>query len=109
MRYLREAEAGRLVATSVATAARRIWTALSGAFDHQLSVPDACPGPDGDLLYTWDRGHHHFELEIEPGAVPTAFSWNRKTGETWVGDAEESSADWEEVLSRLRAFLRQQQ
>jgi hypothetical protein len=113
MRYLEGAEAARLVVPSVATAARQIWATLSAAFDHQLSVPDACPGPDGDLLYTWDRrddrGDQHFELEIEPGTVPTAFSWNRRTGETWLGDAEESSTDWEEVLSSLRAFLRQQQ
>ena len=104
-RYIEEAQKANSVAADVAAAARQMWTKLSAATGNQLPLPDACPGPDGDLLYTWDRGDHHLEVEIELGTAPTAFYWNRRTGETWEADLEESSPVPEEVLSRLKVFL----
>jgi hypothetical protein len=105
-RYVEQAEQADLVAHKVAAVARQIWTQLSVATGNQLPVPDACPGPDGDFLYSWDRGDHHFEVEIEPGAAPTAFYWNRKTGETWDADLEGTLPVPEKVLATLRLLLR---
>jgi hypothetical protein len=48
-----------------------------------LSVPDACPGPDGQLLYTWDHGDHHLELELFPDAPAEFFYENDTTGDVW--------------------------
>ena len=44
----------------------RAWLSLRNATSPLLPVPDACSGPDGQLLFTWDRGEHHLELEVFP-------------------------------------------
>src|SRR5438034_355379 len=41
-------------------------------------VPDARPGPNGELLYSWDRDEHHLELEIFLDA-PAEFFYENDT------------------------------
>ncbi len=68
-----------------------------------LPVPDACPGPDGTLLLTWDRGEQHFELEFHPGERPMFFYANRETRELWEAPYEAGRLG-DDVMSKLALF-----
>ncbi|MFI5337799.1 MAG: hypothetical protein ACHQ5A_13510 [Opitutales bacterium] len=94
-----------VITPRVARLAWNAWTSLSNSTGNVLLVPDACPGPDGELLYTWDRGEHHLELEIFADTPGELFYENDVSGE--VGEAalvigEPIPA---EVLDRLRLFV----
>jgi len=75
----------------VSQLAWRAWVLMNRAMSNQLSVPNAHTAIGGQILYTWDRGAHHFELEIFPDAPSEFFYLNRETDEDWdyiynVGD-----------------------
>jgi hypothetical protein len=95
---------GSLEATT-ASAAMKSWKALSTASDKKLPVPDASVGPDGQLMYTWDRGGHHFELEIFPDGSGEFFYFNRHTNEMWGYDYVAGDVVPEKVVNRLKPFL----
>jgi hypothetical protein len=59
------------------------WCKLWDFSGRRLSVPDACPGSSAQLLYTWDKGEHHLELEIFPDGKGEFFYRNRISGELW--------------------------
>ena len=61
---------------------RDIWTASRG----QMPIPAACTGPDGQMLYAWDHGQHHLELEIFPHKDAEFFYKDRQTRELWGED-----------------------
>jgi hypothetical protein len=63
--YLYRIADQELVAPRLARLAWEAWASLSNSMRNTLLVPDACPGPNGELLYTWDRNSDHLELEIE--------------------------------------------
>lgn len=50
-------------------------------------IPCACTGPDGQILYSWDKDEHHLELEIIPKEweLPQEefFYRNRNTKHYW--------------------------
>ena len=103
--YLNQCVDQELLTPHVARLAWNAWTALSNSTGNALLVPDACPGPDGELLYTWDRGEHHLELEIFADTPAELFYENELSGE--IGEAtlvigEPVAA---EVLNRLRLFV----
>ena len=50
-----------------------------------IALPSMGFGPDGKLMFCWDRDEHHLELEIEPGQLPEIFYRNRETDEYWGG------------------------
>ena len=102
--YLDENRSKALISDETAAMARRIWDDLNAATASSLSVPDACPGLEGDFLYTWEHADHHFEIEIQPGSSPTLFYLNRKSGETWEGDFEMGSPLPTDVLQKLQLF-----
>src|SRR5262245_21798744 len=52
-----------LISPATAQLAREAWWLLWEATGQALPVPAACTGPDGQMLYTWDRDRHHLELE----------------------------------------------
>src|SRR5438552_1289918 len=81
--YLYQIVDQELVTPRVARLAWEAWSALSNSVGNALLVPDACPGPNGELLYTWDRGEHHLELEIFPTAPAELFYENNATGAVW--------------------------
>jgi hypothetical protein len=72
-----------LVTPRLARLAWQDWTSLSNGMSNALLVPDACPGPNGELFYTWDRDGHHLELEIFPDAPAEFFYENDGSGEVW--------------------------
>jgi hypothetical protein len=103
--YLNQMVDQELITPRVARLAWNAWTALSNSTGNALPVPDACPGPDGELLYTWDQGEHHLELEIFADTPAEFFYENEASGE--VGEAtfvigEPVPA---EVLTRLQILV----
>jgi len=66
---------------------RAAWNALEDILDivgPNLEVPDAIPGVDGKLFYTWKRGNHYLELEMLPDGSGEFFYRNTDDGETWT-------------------------
>lgn len=53
-----------------------------------LPMPNAGVGPDGELLYTWDKGAHHYEIEVFPDGRKEYFYMHRQTGGTHEGAPE---------------------
>jgi hypothetical protein len=103
--YLYEIADQELIPQRVARLAWNAWTTLSNSTGNALLVPDACPGPEGELLYTWDRGEHHLELEIFADAPAEFFYENDASGEAseWtflIGEPLPA-----EVLDKLRLFV----
>lgn len=82
------------------------WNYLSDAMLNRLSVPDACPGVNGQLLYTWDRDEHHLEIEIFPRASAEFFYRNRISGQLWEDDYEINASLPEEAIAKLNYFLK---
>lgn len=83
----------------------RAWLSLRNATSSLLPVPDACPGPDGQLLFTWDRGDHHLELEVFPNGIGEFFYRNRQSDELWehIGTVHDPIPD--SVKAKLSLFI----
>lgn len=63
--------------------ARRLWKALKDYFGNDFKVPAQAAGPDGQLLWTWDKKDHHFEIEFCSEGEPETtdyFYRNRRKG-----------------------------
>jgi hypothetical protein len=103
--YLDRITADNLVTAQMAGLAWDAWDKLSVAADNALPVPDAGPGPDGQILYTWDREEHHFELEILPASPAEFFYRNRNSGELWEWEYVIGQPIPADVLAKLRLFL----
>jgi hypothetical protein len=103
--YLYQIEDQELITPRLARLAWDAWTTLSNSLGNALSVPDACPGSDGELLYTWDRDEHHFELEVFPDAPAEFFYRNRTSGELWGCEYTLGEPVPCEALDRLRLFV----
>jgi hypothetical protein len=103
--YLDRITADKLITPQMARLAWDAWNKLSGATENTLPVPDACPGPDGVLLYTWDRGEHHLELEIFPASPAEFFYRNRTSGALWECEYVIGEPIPNDALTRLRVFI----
>jgi hypothetical protein len=75
-----------VIAPEMAHRAWRAWCQAWAASGFRLGVPDACSGPDGQLLYTWDRGRHHLEVELVPGGPDEFFYRDRESG--WIAGTD---------------------
>ena len=94
----------RLVTMDAALQAWRIWETLSAATHNALLVPDAAPGPDGQLLYAWDDREHHLELELFPDGRAEFFCRNRETGSLWGADFHAGDALPVDALKHLERY-----
>ena len=103
--YLYQIVDQELVTPRVARLAWEAWSALSNSVGNALLVPDVCPGPDGELLYTWDQGEHYLELEIFPAAPAELFYENDATGAVWESIFSIGEMVPAEVLEKLRLFV----
>ncbi len=94
-----------LISESTAALSLKAWSEIWSVSGRRLPVPDACPGPEGQLLYTWDREEHHLELEIFPDGRGELFYRNRKSGELW--DLEYMVEDFipAVIFGKLRLFM----
>ena len=97
--YLAHLSASNDISPYTTRLAWRAWINVRAATSPLLPVPDACPGPDGQLLYTWDRAEHHLELEVFPNGATEFFYRNRGSDELWEhvgtvdGPVPESATD----------------
>jgi hypothetical protein len=69
----------------------KMWEIAKAATEGRLRIPAACTGPDGEMLYCWDRGRHHAEIEIEEGGVIDCFYRDRETEETYLEESDGES------------------
>ena len=85
LRYLESISSGnedqRAITPEMAWLGRRAWAQLAAATNYRLLVPNACAGPNGELLFTWDRREHHFELEVSPDGHAVLFYANRSSND----------------------------
>ena len=84
-----------------ATLAWDAWNQFVQA-DPALPPPNACPGPDGQLLFTWDDQEHHVELEIFPEGPAEMFYRNRSSGALWEYDFTIGDPIAQSVKDKLR-------
>lgn len=103
--YLDQITADSQVTPQLARLAWDAWNSLSAATGNSLPVPDACPGSEGELLYTWDRDEHHLELEIFPAAPAEFFYRNRQTGDLWECEHVIGQPLPSEALARLQVLI----
>jgi hypothetical protein len=105
MRYLRRVVRDSVVDTDTADLGRQMWSELSKAANGRLRVPNAAPALGGQLLYTWDRGAHHLEVEIFPDAPSEFFYLNRETDEDWAADYNVGDSLPDGLLEKLYFFI----
>lgn len=74
------------ISDALAAEAFDVWNRLLETTHGRLSDPAACTTGDGRLIFTWDRGVHHFEVEFINDAPCEMFYRNRSTGELWGED-----------------------
>lgn len=92
------------IAPATTTHALKAWNDLHRAMP-ALPVPDAAPGGEGQLLYTWDKDEHHLVLEIFPDSSAELFYYNRRSEEMWGYDYQAGDLLTQEVVAKLSVFL----
>jgi hypothetical protein len=102
--YLESLVQTKEVARTTASITSRIWIKLLGALSNNLSVPDAGAGPDGEILFTWNKDDHHFELEIFPDNHGEFFYLNYRTDEMWEHEYKIEDSVPDEVKTTLKLF-----
>lgn len=102
--YLNNSKNMGLINQQVASLALASWLDLWAISGRTMPVPDACPGPDGQILFTWDEGDHHLELEIFPESTSEFFYRNRSTDELWGEEYELHLPFSPSALNKLSLF-----
>jgi hypothetical protein len=83
------------------------WDVLVEMFDvvgPDLEIPDAIPGVDGKLFYTWKRDGQYLELEMLPDGTGEFFFRDGETGETWSEEFRLGQSLPPGAIARLRLF-----
>ena len=97
----------RFISGTVYRATWQMWNKMSARLNGVLEVPDACPGPDGDILLTWDRASEHFELEVGEDSRATFFYVDRKRKTSWeLTTGPDEPID--EAVARVLSFFKKQ-
>lgn len=78
-----------------------LWEALQGRIEKHLPHPYAMAADTGEFVMTWDRGPHHFEIEVLPNGRYDWFYLDRTSGER-LGEEEPLGAFSAEMVSYLR-------
>jgi hypothetical protein len=87
--------------------AQAAWDVLADMLDvvsPDLEIPDAIPGVDGKLFYTWKRDDQYFELEMLPDGTGEFFFRDGTTADTWSEDFQLSHALPPTAIAKLRLF-----
>lgn len=104
--YLQAISQGQLTATAVdrglADIAWHTWLKINKEIDPQPDVPDVRPGHDGEILYIWDQGEHHCEIEFLPDQPCVVFYMNRLSNKDWSEEYDPSAP----IPARLKEALR---
>jgi hypothetical protein len=99
-RIVREGEISRPLADAA-------WDVLLNLLDTlgpNLEIPDAIPGVDGKLFYTWKRDGHYLELEMRPDFKGEFFFRDGESGDVWSEDFRLGESLSPEVIAELRLF-----
>jgi hypothetical protein len=92
------------VTPAIAELAWAAWDQLSGYMEGGLAVPNASPGPDGQLLFSWEREPQYLELELFPDR-PGEFCYrNDHTGALWEREWRVGEPIAAESAARLALF-----
>jgi len=99
--YLESIFSERLISAEVLDFAKEAWIELK---DAGFPLPSACSGPDRTLLYAWDNGCHHLELEFFADNNMEFFYLNRENDSNWIADYLPEFPLPQEVLDKLQYF-----
>ena len=104
--YINRLGESGLISRGLAKLALTIWWRLDASVHGtDLTIPDASPGPNGELLYTWKRGPHYLSLEMADGVAAEFFYQHRESGETWHHEHNPDEQPVpEEVVAKLGLF-----
>lgn len=102
--YLDMCADGGYIADPVRDAAWYAWHVLNIQTGDTLSVPDACPGPTGEVVLSWDSGSKHFEVEVDRSARVTWFYQDPELKKLWEVSAEPNANIDERVKTALGNF-----
>ena len=69
-----------------------------------LEIPDAIPGVDGKLFYTWKRDADYLELEMRPDGTGELFLRDGKSGDIWSEDFRLGRPLSLNAITKLRLF-----
>ena len=83
----------------------KAWNDLKAASGNLLPVPDASPGPDDQVLYTWNNGEHYLELEVFPEGSAEFFYRNRESGQLWEYEYTVGAVLPQDVNDKLALFF----
>lgn len=76
----------KLISREIHDEADAAFNLLKRLYEGTLQIPATCTGPDGRLMYSWDKDEHHLEVEFIPNELTELFYRNRKTEEIWEGE-----------------------
>jgi hypothetical protein len=102
--YLVMCEGRHSISTSVHNLGWLIWEKLNSRLGYALAVPDACPGPSGELLLTWDKDSDHFEVEVEPSLDVSFFYVNSHKNISWESPTTLNASIDNRTEQALRIF-----
>lgn len=101
-RYLSQMTARGKLSRAVTEAALALWGFMQ-LHVPGIEVPHAGPTQDGGLLMVWDKGRHHFELEVSPSGRYDWFYRDRQTDNYW-GAEDRTVGDYSQ---ELKTFISQ--
>jgi hypothetical protein len=84
----------------------RAWRALRKATRGSLRVPNASPGDEDQVHFSWNEGEHHMELDVFPDGRTEFFYRNRSTGKLWDHDQLEDEPIPADVVKKAALFPR---
>jgi hypothetical protein len=92
------------ITPQLARAAWDVLAAMRNVVGPALEIPDAIPGVDGKLFYTWKRDDQYFELEMLPDGTGESFFWDSTTGDVWSEDFRLGQVLPPKAVATLRLF-----
>ncbi|MFL6293584.1 MAG: hypothetical protein ACJ759_22040 [Thermoanaerobaculia bacterium] len=79
-----------------------LWEHLQRRGEKDLPLPHAMASEAGEFVMTWDRGPHHFEIEVLSNGRYDWFYLDRTSGERLGEDDHPLGTFSAEMMSRLR-------
>lgn len=104
--YLQEQIETGALSEETAKRALGVWNFIDASMNGRVEVPDACPGADDMVLYSWNKGDLHFEAELPAGSETLVefFFLNHETNDAWELDIE-FTAELADLPAQVKAHL----